>query len=325
MAHFVVKGQRVSGQNVRAVAGSAFEIGVWGPMDTYAFPPREVTVVASTPGSQVRLARTRMQDNIAIWSVSGLQPGRQGLAIKSARNETWDTVTLDIQMGQPGGSAGAGAAGGFTWEQMFGAPYSGQTVDLRRKRLPAGGLTPAVKALQAAMKGATEPPATAAQAWGRGALSPHNIGAALDIFYHKNNARKRAYGNGLVKVFIANRAAMGWGYMSYARMHFTPAGVKAANNDTAHDDHIHIDWCDYAKTKYATSPASFDYYDEGGNLKTKTLSGQGQPVAMFYKAAASNGEFGAGFTDGLAALNRDFSSLGPTLAAMTVADFQALY
>lgn len=323
MAHFEVKGQRVSGQNVRATAGGPFEIGVWGPLDTFAFPPREVTVEATAPGSTLRPVRTRMQGNVAIWSVTGLRPGRETLAIKSARGETWDSVTLDIQMASP--VAAAGAAGGFTWEQMFGAPYSGETVDLRRKRQPATGILPAIRALQDSLKAAAEPPATASQAWGRGALSPHNIGAALDIFYHKDNDRKRAYGFGLVKVFIANRTAMGWGYMSYARMNFTPSGVTAAPGDTEHDDHIHIDWCDYARTQYATTPASFQYYDENGALKTKTLSGRGQAIAMFYKPTANTGEFGPGYTDAIATLNRDFATIGRGLSAMTLADFQALY
>lgn len=325
MAHFEVKGQRVSGQNVRATAGAAFEIGVWGPMDTFAFPPREVTVEAASAGASISLARSRMQGNVAIWTVSGLRPGQQRLAIKSARGETWDTVVLDVQMAAPSPAGPSGAGGGFTWEQMFGAPYSGATVDLRRKRLPATGLTPAVRALQDAFKSPAEAPSTAAQAWGRGALSPHNIGAALDIFYHRNNEAKRAYGFGLIRVFIRNRQAMGWGYMSYARMNFTPQGVTAAPGDTEHDDHIHIDWCDYGRTQYATTPNSFQYYDENGALKTKTLSGRGQPIAMFCKPTANSGAFGSGFEDGMTFLNREFSSLRSSLAAMTLSDFQALY
>ena len=212
---------------------------------------------------------------------------------------------------------------GVTWEYMFGRPYDGQLVDLRKKR-NAPALAPAITALQGLVGKATVKPATAAEAWGKGAVTAHNAGAALDIYYHKDGDRTRAYAHGLLSLLIQNRTTVKWGSIEYNQMEFSPEKVQANSKDTEHFNHVHIDWIDYSRVKYSMKFTSFPYIDENGVQQTKQVSSPGQRMEMYWNAGARSAEFGP-FTAAFDDLNLNFESLKDDLAALGMNDFQRLY
>jgi len=110
---------------------------------------------------------------------------------------------------------------------------------------------PIVAAVKALLPQAVVAPETGAQDRGNGAVTAHTCGAALDIFYGPKKlngtaatTESKAYGRGLVSLFIRHRATLKWGSIEHDRMEFSPSGVKAST-DATHDNHIHIDWIDY--------------------------------------------------------------------------------
>lgn len=212
---------------------------------------------------------------------------------------------------------------GVTWEYMFGRPFDGQLVDLRKKK-NAPALAPAVSSLRELLKKATVKPATPSEAWGKGAVTAHNAGAAVDIYYHKNGDRTRAYANGLLSLFIQNRAAIKWGSIEYNQMEFSPVGIKSNAKDTEHFNHIHIDWIDYSRVVYSMAFSSFPYIDNDGSQKTKQVGPPGQRMEMYWNDGATSGSF-TQFETGLDQLNRNFESLQADLVSMTTTDFQRLY
>lgn len=215
-----------------------------------------------------------------------------------------------------------------TWTQLLGYDYSPgmpQPVDLRRKRLPPQ--SPAVASLITALGGVAQAggprPRTHAQAWGNGALTPHNAGAAVDIFYHANGTQSRAFANGLLGIFIRLRHEIGWGYISYNHMHFTLRSVSAATADNDHQDHIHIEWVDYRRAVMSHLLESFEYVDARGR-RTKRVGAAGQCVSMSWNAGADR-PMPAIFQTQLTALCAAVQSSPATLAAMSLTDFQTAY
>ena len=193
-----------------------------------------------------------------------------------------------------------------TWNDLFGFDYGPgmpMPVKLAAKKLPRQA--PVITALVALLKTAPSlgapSPTTGAQAWGRGALTPHNVGAAVDIFYDSGSDSSRAFANGLLELFIRHRVALGWGYISYNHLHFDPHRLNAADGDDEHLNHIHIDWVDYGPSKRSTALRSFDYIDEAGTPQTKNVDAGGQWIAMDWRAgaelAALPGPFVSDFTE----------------------------
>jgi len=176
-----------------------------------------------------------------------------------------------------------------TWRDLVGSDYGAgmtQPVDLTHLHTPAlcamcvsmGGVLDRTVALGG------EPPVQRQQFLGRGAVTAHNVGAAVDIFYNSAIESKRAFGNALVDLFIRFRGSLGWGWMAYNRVVFLQSRMEATDGDP-HVDHIHIDWVNGALTTHSTELASFTFND-GSGIKTKTVGGRGQDISMTTNAAA---------------------------------------
>lgn len=187
-----------------------------------------------------------------------------------------------------------------TWNDLFGFDYGPgmpQPVKLGAKKLPRQA--PVVAALVALLRTApalgAPAPSTAAQAWGRGAVTPHNVGAAVDIFYDAGSDASRAFANGLLELFIRHRSTLGWGYISYNHLHFGPHRLDAADGDNEHQNHIHIDWVDYGASKRSTALRTFAYVDETGAAQTKTVDSGGQWIAMDWRSGAEQATLPAAF------------------------------
>jgi hypothetical protein len=217
-----------------------------------------------------------------------------------------------------------------TWNDLFGFDYGPgmpQPVRLSAKKLPRQA--PVVTALLALLKTASSQgapaPATAAQAWGRGALTPHNVGAAVDIFYGADADGSRAFANGLVELFIRHRVALGWGYISYNHMHFDPHRLNAADGDNEHQDHVHIDWVDYGPSRRSTALRTFDYIDEAGAPKTKNVDSGGQWVSMDWRSGADQATLPAAFVIDFNAHCRQAAMNQRRQAAFTASELGAAY
>lgn len=175
-----------------------------------------------------------------------------------------------------------------TWRDLVGSDYGpdmAQPVDLTHLRTPmvCTMCTAMGVLLNRGVGLGGEPPVQPSQFYGRGAVTPHNVGTAIDIFYNSGPDAKRAFGNALVELFIRHRASVGWGWMAYNRVQFSQTGMGVP--DDPHLDHIHIDWVDGQKTVRSKALASFTYLD-GQGVKTKTVGGYGQDVAMTKNVAA---------------------------------------
>lgn len=175
-----------------------------------------------------------------------------------------------------------------TWRELVGSDYGPdmvQPVDLSHLRTP--GICTMARTMGALLVRGPglggERPDQAQEFYGKGAVTAHNVGAAIDIFYHSSRDATRAFGNALVDLFIRHRAELGWGWMAYNRVQFSQVGMGVP--DDPHLNHVHIDWVDGGKTMRSKVLASFTWFD-GHNVNTKTVGSQGQDVAMTTNAAA---------------------------------------
>ncbi len=175
-----------------------------------------------------------------------------------------------------------------TWLDLVGSEYGPdmvQPVDLSHLRVPPictkcvamGALLPRGVGLGG------KPTDKPSQFYGKGAVTAHNVGAAIDIFYHSGPEASRAFGNALVELFIRYRASLGWGWMAYNHIEFNRTGMGVP--DDPHVDHVHIDWVDGSRTVRSKLLTSFTWFD-GTNVNTKNVGGYGQDVAMTTNAAA---------------------------------------
>lgn len=175
-----------------------------------------------------------------------------------------------------------------TWLDLVGSEYGpgmAQPVDLTHLNVPpVCTMCQSMKTLMTRGSGlGGEPPDQPPQFFGKGAVTAHNVGAAIDIFYHAANDAKRAFGNALVELFVRYRKSLGWGWMAYNSIEFTPTSMGSPGDP--HINHIHIDWVNHALTRRSTALSSFQYID-GGGLQTKNVGAQGQDISMTTGAAA---------------------------------------
>ncbi len=217
-----------------------------------------------------------------------------------------------------------------TWKDLFGFEYGAgmpQPVKLAGKRLgrQAGVIREMQSLLRSAVSMGAPAPTGPAEAWGQGAVTPHNVGAAIDIRYHSKDEHTRAFANGLVELFIQHRVALGWQFMAYNRMQFGPERLTEAKDDAAHLDHIHIDWVDYASSKRSTVLPRFAYIDEQGNAKTKTVGAGGQWVSMAWNGSADAAALPTDFVDDFRQLCTQAATNLRRHAAYTASDFGAAY
>lgn len=175
-----------------------------------------------------------------------------------------------------------------TWRDLVGSEYEPdmvQPVDLTHLRVPMicticlSMQNLMIRGLALGAEKPNQPP----QFVGKGAVTAHNVGAAIDIFYDAGNSSKRAFANALVELFIRHRSSLGWGWMAYNSIAFTPTSMGAP--DDPHISHIHIDWVNHALTRRSSALASFQYID-GMGLQTKHVGAQGQDIAMTTNAAS---------------------------------------
>jgi hypothetical protein len=217
-----------------------------------------------------------------------------------------------------------------TWRELIGyefQPGMPQPVALYKKRL--GSLTPMVQGMMALLARSVDlgapPPTVPAQAWGRGALTPHNIGAAIDIFYDATKPGPGlGFAHGLLDQFIRFQRELGWAYIAYDRMEFSASRVTEAPNDNDHLGHIHIDWVDYGRSTRSKALSTFTYQEQAGaKVETKVVGG-GQWVSMTSNAGADRSPPASFVTafETLCANARGNSSL---YERMNASDFAAAY
>src|SRR5215211_6374576 len=217
----------------------------------------------------------------------------------------------------------------LTWRDMFGFDYGPgmpQPVDLGRKRTaPQTQRVKEMLALLGTAAGLGAPaPTGPAEGFGRGAVTPHNVGAAIDIRYHTETSNStRAFGNALVELFIRQRKDLGWSYMAYNHMHFTPTRVEDAPEDGEHIDHIHIEWIDNSFTKHSKALSSFTYFEKG-ITQTKKVEGRGQTIALTSNKAA-DASLPSSFVSEFNAVCSSASAKATRYAAFTASDFAAAF
>ena len=105
MANFQKNGRNVNGQVVSAVAGQDYELGLWGPLDTRATPPKELEVSLSPRVPSVTLQRAGMLpgQNVRVWRLRGLPPGRTVVQAKDSGGLVWTSVTIETTPSAPAG------------------------------------------------------------------------------------------------------------------------------------------------------------------------------------------------------------------------------
>ena len=218
MANFQKNGQNVHGTVLSVPAGSVYEIGVWGPLDIYVSPPRELDVVVSPPVAGVTVARAGMVpgQNVRIWRVSGLAKGSVVLEARNGSGAVWSQVTLQV-------GAAANAGGTSQWVIRRAQLLDKQNV------LKAG-----IGLLESAGRS--------------GNLYEHTGGVALDIFRNSLVESQRAQAHNLIRFFVRNRATLGWRNMFYENWGFSASAPKGGAPN--HRDHIHIDWMDFSTLKF---------------------------------------------------------------------------
>lgn len=97
MAHFELDGRRISKQKVSLLKQQTVTVGLWGPLNNFVNPPREIEVAAS-PSAAVKLERSALPiaNGIRKWKVTGLQAATVTISAK-AGNDTWDWFELDVR------------------------------------------------------------------------------------------------------------------------------------------------------------------------------------------------------------------------------------
>ncbi len=202
-----------------------------------------------------------------------------------------------------------------TWKDLVGSEYGPdmvQPADLSHLRVPAiCAMCQTMGALLGKSVGlGGEAPDKRPEFYGKGGVTAHNVGAAIDIFYHRDTESKRAFANALVELFLRYRASLGWGWMAYNRVEFNPVGMGVP--DDPHLNHIHIDWVDHRKTVRSKALSSFTWFD-GTSVNTKNVGSQGQDVAMTTNPSADR------------AVPADFASAFETLCIGWSSDEVAKY
>jgi hypothetical protein len=242
VANFQKNGRNVHGEVLAVPAGAVYEIGVWGPLDTYVTPPRELDVVASPAVAGVRVERGSMLtgQNVRVWKVAGLKSGSVTLVAKNGAGAVWTQVTLAV-----GPSGGAGAS---PWT-VTRASLTDKNGVVQAKYPPSPAIVALISLMNQGTGGALKAGIGLLESAGRsGTLYEHTGGVALDIFRNKVNDAQRRQAHNLIRFFVRNRAALGWRNMFYENWGFAQGGPQgpAAN----HNDHIHIDWMDFSTLKF---------------------------------------------------------------------------
>ncbi len=97
MAHLEITGKRVSKTTVAILKGEDLTIGLWGPMNTFVKPARELDVVAD-PSRGVKLERSKspIDHDVRKWRLTALETAKVRIEAR-AGSEVWDAFELDVQ------------------------------------------------------------------------------------------------------------------------------------------------------------------------------------------------------------------------------------
>src|SRR5574340_1849739 len=122
-----------------------------------------------------------------------------------------------------------------TWLDLVGSEYGpdmAQPVDLTHLNVPPiCAMCQSMKLLMiSGLALGAESPDQPPQFFGKGAVTAHNVGAAIDIFYDAGSDAKRAFANALVELFVRFRKSLGWGWMAYNHIAFTPTNMGAPDD-----------------------------------------------------------------------------------------------
>jgi hypothetical protein len=243
MANFQKHGKNVHGAVLTVPPGSVYEIGVWGPLDTYVTPPRELDVVVSPPNSAVKVVRAGMVpgQNVRVWRVSGLPTGSTVLEARNGSGGVWSQVTLQV-------GAAASAGGESEWVIRRSQLLDKKGV-VQAKYPPSPAIVALMSLLKQGSGGTLKAGIGLLESAGRsGNLYEHTGGVALDIFRSSLNASQRAQAHNLIRFFLRNRVTLGWRNMFYEDWGFSASGPKSGAPN--HHDHIHIDWMDFSSLKF---------------------------------------------------------------------------
>jgi hypothetical protein len=242
MANFQKNGQNVHGTVLSVPAGSVYEIGVWGPLDIYVSPPRELDVVVSPPVAGVTVARAGMVpgQNVRVWRVSGLAKGSVVLEARNGSGAVWSQVTLQV-------GAAANTGGASQWVIRRADLIRDNVV--QAKYPPSPAIVALMSLLQQGTGGKLKAGVRLLESAGRaGTLYEHTGGVALDIYRNKGTPTERVQAHNLIRFFVRNRATLGWRNMFYENWGFAASGPMSPRPD--HNDHIHIDWMDFSTHKF---------------------------------------------------------------------------
>lgn len=241
MANFQLKGRNVHGQVLSTQQGQGFDIELWGPLDTRSRPPAKLDVKTSPPRPAVRIRETLNNvKNVLVLRISGLPLGRTVIQAQDKAGLVWSEVTLDVQS-QPA------SAWTVTRQQLTNAADV-----VRAKHPPSPAICALIDLLTEGTGGALKAGIHSLESAGpEGNLYEHNAGLALDIYRNSKNHAQRRQAHNLIRFFIRNRNAMGWRNMFYESWGFSSSGKMGGSPH--HDDHIHIDWMDFALLKFEGS------------------------------------------------------------------------
>jgi hypothetical protein len=94
MAHFVLKEKRISKQEIGLLKKDTVTVGLWGPMNTFVNPPKELEVVAS-PAGLVTIEKGNRVGAVREWKIAGVAYGLARIEAK-AGTQTWDSFHVDV-------------------------------------------------------------------------------------------------------------------------------------------------------------------------------------------------------------------------------------
>ena len=95
MANFQKHGQNVNGKVVTAPAGQLYELGVWGPVDTWTNSELDVSIRPPNPLVTIKRAGMVPGQNVRVWQFIGLPAGRFLVEAKDSGGAVWTSVTID--------------------------------------------------------------------------------------------------------------------------------------------------------------------------------------------------------------------------------------
>lgn len=96
MANFDLNGNGISNQVIQLSTGKKLDVGVWGPINIFAVPHREIDVVSSEPIVEIKKSTKPITNNIRLWEITGKTLGTTTIKADAGGGQTWDTFTIKV-------------------------------------------------------------------------------------------------------------------------------------------------------------------------------------------------------------------------------------